>query len=149
MAIAKVTIEALSQMANTLRQSADDILATKEQMDNELHSFPWDDPIGLAFIGRYEEDFKPLKEKLIPNIEDYIQYMNQEGMIVSDYSGESIGGLGSVGAGVAGVASTIGAGAVFSGSQTLGGSATGTTGKKTEQKSMEGGKDSFEYDKMQ
>lgn len=136
MALAKVTIEALTQMANILRQSADDILATKEQMDNELRSFPWDDPIGLNFINRYEEDFKPLKEKLIPNIEDYIQYMNQEGMIVSDYSGESIGGLGSVGAGVAGVASAIGAGSVFSGSQTLGRSATGTSGKKTEQKSI-------------
>lgn len=89
MALAKATIEALTQMANTLRQSADDILATKEQMDDELRSIPWDDPIGLAFIGRYEEDFKPLKEKLIPNIEDYVQYMNKEGMIVSEYSGET------------------------------------------------------------
>ena len=38
MALAKVTIEALTQMANTLRQSADDILLTKEQMDRELYS---------------------------------------------------------------------------------------------------------------
>ena len=49
MALAKVTIEALTQMANTLRQSADVILATKEQMDSELRSFPWEDPIGLSF----------------------------------------------------------------------------------------------------
>lgn len=102
MALAKVTIEALTQMANILRQSADDILATKEQMDNALHSFPWDDPIGRAFIIKYEEDFKPLKEKLIPNIEKYIQYMQNEGVIVAEYSGENLGGMGVVGVGASG-----------------------------------------------
>lgn len=105
MALAKVTIEALTQMANTLRQSADVILSAKEQMDSELYSIPWDDPIGLNFISRYEEDFNPLKNKLIPNIESYIQYMQNEGMIVSEYSGKNAGGLGvggAVGAGVLG-----------------------------------------------
>lgn len=86
MALAKVTIEALSQMANTLRQSADDILATKEQMDNELRSFPWDDPIGWTFINRYEDDFKPLKEKLIPNIESYLNYLGSIGITVGEYA---------------------------------------------------------------
>ncbi len=101
MAQAKVTIESLRQLAEILRQSAEDILGAKEQMDNELYNIPWDDPIGLTFITKYEEDFKPLKEKLIPNINSYIQYMKNECMVVSDYSGESIGGLG-VGAGAGG-----------------------------------------------
>lgn len=101
---AKVTIESLTQMAEILRQSADDILGTKEQMDNELYNIPWDDPIGLTFISKYEEDFKPLKEKLIPNINNYIQYMKDEGLVVSEYSGESIGGLGVIGAAGAGAA---------------------------------------------
>ncbi len=101
MAQAKVTIESLTQMAEILRQSADDILGTKEQMDNELYNIPWDDPIGLTFISKYEEDFKPLKEKLIPNINNYIQYMKDEGLVVSEYSGESIGGLGVIGVGAA------------------------------------------------
>ncbi len=104
MAQAKVTIESLTQMAEILRQSADDILGTKEQMDNELYNIPWDDPIGLTFISKYEEDFKPLKEKLIPNINNYIQYMKDEGLVVSEYSGESIGGLGVIGAAGAGAA---------------------------------------------
>ena len=86
MALAKVTIEALTQMANTLRQSADDILATKEQMDSELRSFPWEDPIGLSFINRYEEDFKPLKEKLIPNIESYLIYLENIGITIGEYA---------------------------------------------------------------
>ncbi len=106
MALAKVTIEALTQMANALRQSAEDILLTKEQMDSELYSIPWDDPIGFNFIRRYEEDFMPLKNKLIPNIESYIQYMQSEGVVVSEYSGENTGGLGigsAVGAGAMGV----------------------------------------------
>lgn len=120
MSLAKVTIEALTQMANTLRQSADDILVTKEQMDSELYSIPWDDPIGLNFINRYEEDFKPLKETLIPNIEEYIQYMNQEGMIVSEYSGESKGGLGVGGAVGAGVVGTGGKGAMVTGYANVG-----------------------------
>ena len=101
MAVAKVTIEALTQMANTLRQSADDILLTKEQMDNELHSFPWEDPIGLSFINQYEEDFKPLKEKLIPDIEQYLQYMSQEELIVTEYNSENGGVLGGAGLGIA------------------------------------------------
>lgn len=128
MAKAKVTIEALTQMANILRQSADDIMTTKEQMDNALHSFPWDDPIGRTFIIRYEDDFKPLKERLIPNIEDYIQYLIKEGAIVSEYSGESAGGFGiggamGIGVGIAGAVGvgTMGvgvgiAGAAFAGS---------------------------------
>lgn len=111
MAQAKVTIESLTQMAEILRQSADDILGTKEQMDNELYNIPWDDPIGLTFISKYEEDFKPLKEKLIPNINNYIQYMKDEGVIVSEYSGESIGGLGVTGAAGAGAAGAGAAGA--------------------------------------
>lgn len=90
MAIAKVTIEDLMQMVNTLRQSADDILATKVQMDNELRSFLWNDPIGLSFISRYEEDFKPLKEKLIPNIESYIHYINELRLIILGYDGDNI-----------------------------------------------------------
>ncbi len=86
MAIAKVTIDALTQMANTLRQNADGILATKEQMDTELYSIPWDDPIGLNFINRYEEDFKPLKEKLIPNIESYLRYLENMGITIGEYA---------------------------------------------------------------
>ncbi|MBQ3355486.1 MAG: hypothetical protein IJG41_10125, partial [Bacteroidales bacterium] len=86
MALAKVTIEALTQMANTLRQSADDILLTKEQMDRELYSIPWDDPIGLNFINRYEEDFMPLKEKLIPDIKSYLNYLENIGITVGEYA---------------------------------------------------------------
>ena len=112
MALAKVTIEALTQMANILRQSAEDILLTKEQMDGELYSIPWNDPVGLNFIRMYEEDFKPLKEKLIPNIEDYVQYMNKEGMIVSEYGG----GIPSNGDFFSAVgAGAVGMGAAFSG----------------------------------
>lgn len=105
MALAKVTIEALTQMANTLRQSADDILATKEQMDRELYSIPWDDPIGQAFLVQYEEDFKPLKEKLIPNMESYITHiMGLEG-VVESYSESNAAAIGAAGiAGGVGIA---------------------------------------------
>ena len=105
MALAKATIEALAQMAETLRQSADDILVTKEQMDSELRSFLWDDPIGMNFISRYEEDFKPLKEKLIPNIKSYITHiMGLEG-VVESYSESIAAAIGAAGvAGGAGIA---------------------------------------------
>lgn len=134
MALAKVTIEALSQMANILRQSAEDILLTKEQMDSELYSIPWDDPIGLSFISRYEEDFKPLKNKLVPNIESYIQYMQSEGVVVSEYSGENAGGLGT---GVVGAASALGLGAAFASSQIISGGTTGFQGKQQMKKGVD------------
>ena len=109
MALAKVTIEALTQMTNTLRQSADDILATKEQMDSELYSIPWDDPIGLNFINRYEEDFKPLKEKLIPNIEQYLEYIRSLNVNLDAYSSDN----GSASSGIG--AATAAAGACLAG----------------------------------
>ena len=132
MAQAKVTIESLTQMAEILRQSADDILGTKEQMDNELYNIPWDDPIGLTFISKYEEDFKPLKEKLIPNINNYIQYMKDEGLVVSEYSGESIGGLGVIGAAGAGAA---GAGAAGAGAKGKGATSNGSKDSHDKKKS--------------
>ena len=145
MALAKVTIEALSQMANILRQNADDILTTKEQMDSELYSIPWDDPIGRNFISRYEEDFKPLKNKLIPNIESYIQYMQNEGVIVSEYSGENAGtmgmaGVGAMGLGIAGAATTAnatGMGFASTGSAGQVNSTTGNQGIQTKKKVKE------------
>ena len=134
MALAKVTIEALTQMANILRQSADDILIAKEQMDGELYSIPWDDPIGLNFISRYEEDFKPLKNKLIPNIESYIQHLKNEGLIITEYSGGNAGGLG---VGVMGAASALGLGAAFASSQIISGGTTGSQGKQLKKKGVD------------
>ncbi len=117
MALAKVTIEALTQMANTLRQSADDILLTKEQMDTELYSIPWDDPIGLSFINRYEEDFKPLKENLIPNIEQYLEYIYSLSMDLDAYSSENGGIPSGIGL-AAGVAAGVGLTGLNNSSQT-------------------------------
>lgn len=95
MAQAKVSIEALVRMAQTLRQGADDILSSKADMDTQLRSFVWDDPIGLSFAAKYEEDFKPLKEKFIPAIEDYLDYINNLGLEISEYEklGIAAGGL--------------------------------------------------------
>lgn len=96
MAISKVTIDALGQMANLLHQSAEDIISAKGEMDGQLRSFIWDDPTGYAFSAKYEEDFKPLMQKLIPNIENYLHYLQEQGMSISEYSGEFaflIGGM--------------------------------------------------------
>lgn len=111
MALSKVTIESLVQMANVLRQSADEILSSKSEMDGQLYSIPWDDPIGQAFSVRYEEDFKPLKEKLIPAIEQYLEYIRSLSVDLDAYAsdnGGNAGGFGTVMASAAGVASLAG-----------------------------------------
>lgn len=87
MAISKVTIDALSQMANFLRQSAEEIMSAKGEMDGQLRSFIWDDQTGYAFSVKYEEDFKPLTQKLIPAINNFVNYLINLGCDVADYGG--------------------------------------------------------------
>jgi len=85
MAKAKVTVEALTQFSNALRANHDDIIAVKNSMDNELHSFLWDDPVGRNFITRYGEDLKPIQGKLIPNLEAYCAYLDQEATLITEF----------------------------------------------------------------
>lgn len=96
MAQAKVSQEALVKMAETLRQSAEEIMSSKTEMDSQLRSFVWDDPVGQTFVAKYEEDFKPLMQKLIPNIESYLLYLQEQGMSIAEYADEItllLGGL--------------------------------------------------------
>jgi hypothetical protein len=85
MARALATAETLTQFSNTLKTNHDDILSLKAAMDNELRSFIWDDPVGQAFIARYFEDMKPIEAKLIPNLEAYSSYLDQEAALVSEF----------------------------------------------------------------
>ena len=57
-------------------------------MDNELRSFIWDDPVGQAFIAKYYEDMKPIEAKLVPNLESYSTYLDQEAAIISEYGAQ-------------------------------------------------------------
>lgn len=86
MARALATAETLSQFSNTLRANHDDILSVKAAMDNELRSFIWDDPVGQAFIAKYYEDMKPIEAKLVPNLESYSTYLDQEAAIISEFN---------------------------------------------------------------
>ena len=86
MAQAKVSQDALVKMAETLRQSAEEIMSAKTEMDSQLRSFVWDDPTGYYFTGKYEDDFKPLTEKLIPAIEEYVSYIAGLEGSVAEYS---------------------------------------------------------------
>ena len=76
----KVTTEALIQMASKLRQSAEDIMALKSQMDQALNGFLWEDPVGVRFkTVLYPEGFKPLQEILIPDIDELVNRINMIG----------------------------------------------------------------------
>ena len=86
MAQAKVSIDSLVKLAQLLQRGADDILSSKTDMDNQLHSFVWDDAVGQSFANRYEEDFKPLTETFIPAITDYIRHIEILEGHVSDYN---------------------------------------------------------------
>ena len=96
MAISKVTIEALSQMANILRQSAEVIVSAKGEMDGQLRSFIWDDSVGQSFAIKYEEDFKPIINKLLPTMNEYVSYIIGLEGNVAEYGGMAsmIGGIG-------------------------------------------------------
>lgn len=89
MAISKVTIDALTQMSERLRQSSESILSTKSDMDLQLNSFIWDDPVAIAFKNDYQERLKPITNKLVPNLQDYISYMKNLGGTIEEYTGGS------------------------------------------------------------
>lgn len=99
MAISKVTIDALVKMADALCLCAEDILSAKREMDGQLRSFIWDDSVGMAFSGKYEEDFKPLTDKLIPAIDNYVTYIDSLTESISEYDDTIIGA--GIGAGMA------------------------------------------------
>ena len=82
----KVSQDALLNMANVLRQCAEEILTLKQQMDNELHSMFWEDPTGWSFVNRYEEGFKPLRMELIPQIEEFVKNIALLDIQTSEYA---------------------------------------------------------------
>ncbi|MDO5396279.1 MAG: hypothetical protein Q4F07_10010 [Bacteroidales bacterium] len=85
MAISKADAEALVRFSALLKEKHDDILAVKAAMDNVLNSFVWADPVGQSFVTRYHEELKPIETKLVPNLESYSSYLDQEASIISEY----------------------------------------------------------------
>lgn len=85
MAISKASAERLTQFSSTLKNNREDIFAVKESMDRELQSFLWDDPVGNAFRAKYYEDLKPIEGKLVPSLEAYSRYLDQEASIINEY----------------------------------------------------------------
>ena len=88
MAKTKATAEVLSQFSGTLKSNREDILGVKASMDRELQSFLWDDPVGNAFRAKYYEDLMPIEGKLVPNLESYSAYLDQEASIINEYGAQ-------------------------------------------------------------
>lgn len=86
MAITKVTIDALTQMSERLRLSSESILSTKSNMDQQLNSFVWDDPVAIAFKNDYQEKLKPITDKLIPNIKQYLRHLSELNVQVGEFN---------------------------------------------------------------
>lgn len=99
MAQSKVTSDALVQMAQLLNTSKEQFETGKHEIDSQLEGIVWDDPVGWNFRSKYEEDFKPIVEKLIPNIEEYLIHLQELGIQVAEYSGDYsfLGALGAAG----------------------------------------------------
>lgn len=89
MAQTKATSDALLAMAEQLRQSAEQIQAAKASMNNQLHSFSWDDPVGIAFINDYHEKMKPIDNKLLPALEVYSVHLERLVGGIEEYNGGS------------------------------------------------------------
>ena len=85
MAKTKATAETLTMLSGTLKNNLENILSVKSAMDNELNSFLWDDPVGIAFRAKYYEDLKPIEGKLIPNLRSYSAYIDNEANLVTEF----------------------------------------------------------------
>jgi hypothetical protein len=78
-------------------------------MDETLQSFLWDDPVAHKFKADYEEQFQPLKEKLLPAMEKYEGYLKDLAGLSDVYTENSSPSLSAfaaaaAGAGVVGIA---------------------------------------------
>ena len=89
MAQTKATSDALMAMSEQLRLSAEQIQAAKASMNNQLHSFSWDDPVGIAFINDYHEKMKPIDNKLLPALEGYSVHLERLVGGIEEYNGGS------------------------------------------------------------
>lgn len=137
----KVTTEALAHMASKLRQSAEDIMALKSQMDQALNGFLWEDPVGIRFkTVQYPEGFKPLQEILIPDIQELVNRINMIGQ-ETDLWAESNDYPSGAGGGNA-----AGAGGDFGGHAGAGGGGTGNAAGAGGGDHLPGGKGYKPYD---
>ena len=86
MAIAKVTIDSLRSLLQTMRKAWSDIVDIKLEVDYYCYCFEWDDPVGRSFIARYEEGMAPIKEELLPMLEKYADYLEELTIKAEEYS---------------------------------------------------------------
>lgn len=86
MALAKVTIESLLSMQQTMKKAWNDIVDIKLEVDYYCYCFEWDDPIGRYFIAKYEEGMAPIKEKLLPMLEQYADYLGKLTTKIEEFS---------------------------------------------------------------
>ena len=103
MSLSKVTYDSLILLAGKLKNCSDAILADKNQLDNQLGAFLWDDPVGIRFYNNYEEGFAPIENKLIPNINSFVRYIYNLKNQINEYSDAAYatGGVGAAAAGAA------------------------------------------------
>jgi len=92
MAQTKVTSELLRQFSRLLQEERERFMQIKNSMDQTLNGFLWDDPVAHKFKAQYEDDLKPLNEKLLPAMERYGDYLAKEVQLVGDYGTGSGGG---------------------------------------------------------
>lgn len=86
MALAKVTIESLLSMRQTMKKAWSDIVDIKLEVDHYCYNFEWNDPVGRNFVARYEEGMAPVKEKLLPMLEQYADYLEKLRTSVEEFS---------------------------------------------------------------
>lgn len=86
MSLVKVAIDSLLSIQQTMRKAWDDIVNIKLEVDYYCYCFEWDDPVGRNFIAKYEEGIAPIKEKLLPMLEQYADYLSKLMMNISEYA---------------------------------------------------------------
>jgi hypothetical protein len=111
MAQVKVTAELLRGLAQTLRTESERFENIKSQMDEQLFSFMWEDPVAIKFKTDYEERLQSLKTKLLPAMDKYQVYLDEESNVIDSYIENGSSSLSAfkaaaVGAGVVGVGAT-------------------------------------------
>lgn len=89
MALTKVNIEALLSLQQTLKKAWSNIVDIKLELDHYCYNFEWEDPVGRNFIDRYEAGMRPIKSKLIPELEQYMDYLSKLTINIDDYTDTS------------------------------------------------------------
>lgn len=96
MPIAKNSTDALMSLRETMKRVINGLIDIKLRLDYLCYKIEpeWKDEVGQHFFSHYHQSMEIFKQRILPNFDKYIIYLNQLVEIVNDYNSTANDGTG-------------------------------------------------------